>query len=268
MNKYLRKIRKKYTSLKFKTKSVRFNLLFLSVLIVASIIYLYIITPKSLKVNSPVIVTYSDCDSLSDLYIEILDRKKLKILTNFDISNNPNWTSVMIQASENCVNPEVEIGGKKLSNYVKKNEEILRDGNYYKFTNQQFKKYFNNANPEYITMSYETKEGIYRKNYDKYFLSIIYIPTNKSSKNYPVEIQVLSPESFLLSSSIPNAERTFMLNYGVTYSFKTINERSGLLVIFDDLSSGAIKEIIVLITTTILGFITGMIIEKKYNKYL
>lgn len=227
--------------------------------IISTFLYLYVIVPNSTNVQAPVIVAYNDCDSLPSLRIEILDKKKLRIYADFKIKDN--WKVLMVQAPKNATNAEIEVGDKKLSSKEKNLTKILRDDNYFKFTSNQFKKYFN-SNDSYVTISYEMEEGLYKKSYNKYFLSVLFVPTNQKRQNYEVPIQVSAPQTFLMTSSIPSAYRIFLLDNGITYSFTTISDRSGILLIFDDLSAEASKEIILLIATTILGFIFGFILEK------
>lgn len=69
----------------------------------------------------------------------------------------------------------------------------------------------------------------------------------------------------LINARIPSAYGSFLLTDSISYSFLAIYERSGGLLIFDDLGAEANKEIIMLKATTILGFVIGLLLGKIFK---
>lgn len=255
-----------------KSRNGRLVLILVGLFVVASFLLFWVLTPNSKSVQAPVVVGSCDCDSLPQLSVQILDKKKIRVTAIFEHCIDSTWDDIRLQAPDDAENVDVEleqtkavdIDGPLLSATVKNIRDSLRDGAYFKLSKEFLFRHFDTIKNARISLSYTTTEGIYRKSFNKYFLSILFIPVNtrKRDQNYAVTADILSPQSFLLTSSIPAAYKIFLLNDGINYTVSILPERTGMLLNFDDLEAEAGRETIILLASTILGFVLGAALEK------
>ncbi len=254
--KVFKKLRHKYK------KKLRLVLTIALLFCLSALIYFYILTPNSKIVQAPVVVASCDCDTLASFRVKIEPDNELTVSAKFSSLNKLNWSYLMLQATDDSKNVEVIVDNEPLSKKVKNLEDSLREGSYLKVTDSFLFRHATLTNDSWVEISYTMKDGFYHKSFSKYFLSILFISVNAANDKYPIPVEILAPQSYLLSSSIPDAYQIFVIENGVSYTVSVIPERTGILLYFDDLKAEASREIILLLVTTILGFIIGVILEK------
>ncbi|HEY0652263.1 MAG TPA: hypothetical protein VGD65_04005 [Chryseosolibacter sp.] len=224
----------------------------------------WVLSPSSGSIQAPVFVAHSECDSLPSLTITILEKQKLRIEASFEKCTFAEWNTIQLQAPEDSHDITLVINGE----HHTLSETLIRQikvDSYLKVSKQFLKENFPDSSYASMGISLTTAEGLYKKSFNRFFLSILFIPVNKKNDAYPVPVNIIAPQSFLMTSSIPEAYRIFLLKDGISYTVPIIPERTGMLVNFDDLEAEASREIIIFFATSVLGFIIGIILEKTFS---
>jgi hypothetical protein len=234
------------------------------------IICLYFLWPDSKNISAPTIVACSDSGKLIPLKITIPNDHD--ICLTFDLYQllfTP-WTRVFIQRPEECKNIKLVVNGRSSDELSEKlKSKIFQDkkDNYIHVERNAIQRYFNLDSSGEFYLQYTLKGGLYRRSYASSFISILYIPVdaNVSADDtlaQETEILLETPHRYILTSSIPDAQKIFVLKSGVNYAFHYRRKETGIFIALENLSSTAFKDIMMLFLTTVFGFAFGTLLER------
>ncbi|WP_145859986.1 hypothetical protein [Pedobacter suwonensis] len=118
-------------------------------------------------------------------------------------------------------------------------------------------------NPFSREISFKLDNAIFSHSFSNKSLIIFYLCTTSGSvsSEKKVDVNLNTPQTLVLNSSIPSAERILPLGNLLNYDFQVNDSDSGLLFNFTDTSHAIFEEITLFIISSVFGFFSGLLIE-------
>jgi hypothetical protein len=234
------------------------------------ILIIVFLWPEDKKISAPAIVATSDAGKLIPLKISIVNDHDL--LLRFDLYDwlYMPWTDIRIQKVTGAKNITLRINGKSsdsLENKIKARIFNNNEDAYIHLDRATIAAFFDLKAHNEFYVEYVFKDGLYHRNYAGSFISLVYLPVDLSQKKdsifkSDVDVQIVTPHNYIVTSSIPEAKTIFVLEDGVYYSFGFKRKQTGILINLENESASAFRDIMMLFITTVFGFTLGSLIEK------